>query len=127
MFIQFLYIQKKDTNDIYLYVIKSDNEIKDIYNKIYISLYETETNNTTNINYFSKIYIKKGFKINYNIKIWNLLLSFKLKSLNLLSLIDIENIKKYQTSDMLDFDYEINKININPIIIDIIMNNEIIQ
>ena len=65
MFMQFLYVQKKDNNEVYLYVVKYENNIENLNDKIYTSLYET--NNTKDINYTSKFYLKSGFKINYEV------------------------------------------------------------
>lgn len=125
MFIQFLYVQKKDNNEVYLYIIKYDNIIENLNEKIYTSLYET--NNIQNINYTSKFYLKSGFKIDYNKLIWNQFLSFKLENLDLITLIDIKKIKNYHNSNILEFNYNKYKSFINSYISKIIINQNIIE
>jgi hypothetical protein len=123
MFIQFLYVQKKDNNEEFFYVIKYEKSMEDLNNKIYMSLYET--NEIQNIHYPSKFYLKCGFKIDYNDnswqELWNKFLYMKLKKLDLLSLIDEKKIEKYNSTDILHFYYHNYKQEINTILSDIII------
>ena len=125
MFIQFIYVQKKDNNEVYLYIIKYENIIENLNETIYTSLYET--NNTKDINYTSKFYLKSGFKIHYDNELWNTFLSFKLDNLDLITLIDTRKIKNYYNSNVLDFNYDKYKSFINSTISKIIVNNDIIE
>ena len=125
MFMQFLYVQKKDNNEVYLYVVKYENNIENLNDKIYTSLYET--NNTKDINYTSKFYLKSGFKINYDKELWNMFLSFKLDNLDLITLIDTKKIKNYYNSDILEFNYNKYKLFINSSISKIIINQNFIE
>ena len=125
MFMQFLYVQKKDNNEVYLYVVKYENNIENLNDKIYTSLYET--NNTKDINYTSKFYLKSGFKINYDKELWNMFLSFKLDNLDLITLIDTKKIKNYYNSTTLEFNYNKYKLFINSSISKIIINQNIIE
>ena len=125
MFIQFIYVQKKDNNEVYLYIIKYENIIENLNEKIYTSLYET--NNTKDINYTSKFYLKSGFKINYDKELWNMFLSFKLDNLDLITLIDTKKIKNYYNSTTLEFNYNKYKLFINSSISKIIINQNIIE
>ena len=125
MFIQFLYVQKKDNNEVYLYVIKYDNVIENLDDKIYTTLYET--NNIKNINYTSKFYLKCGFKIYYNDLIWNQILSFKLENLDLITLIDTKKMIQYYNTDILYFNYGKHKSFINSVLSKIIINQNIIE
>lgn len=125
MIIQFLYVQKKDNNEVYLYIIKYNNNIENLNDRIYTSLYET--NNTKDINYTSKFYLKNGFKIEYNDLIWKQLLAFKLENLDLISLIDNKTVKQYNNTDMIYFNYNKYKSFINSILTKIIINQNIID
>ena len=125
MFIQFFYVQKKDNNEVFLYIIKYENNIENLNENLYTSLYDT--NNVKDINYTNKFYLKKGFKINYNSMVWNQFLSIKLENLDLISLIDIKKINKYYNTDILHFNYNDYKIIINSTITKLIINKDIID
>jgi hypothetical protein len=126
MFMQFFYVQKKDNNEVFLYIIKYENSIENLNEKIYTTLYDT--NNIKDTNYSSKFYLKHGFKINCNDFVWNQFLSIKLENLDLISLIDIKKINKYYNTDILHFNYNIEyKHFINSTITKLIINKDIIE
>lgn len=122
MFIQFLYVQKKDNNEEYIYIMKYNNELNNINEIIYTSLYETK--DIKNINYTSKFYLKYGFKIDYDNDIWKSFIHLKLKNLNLITLLDDKKIEKYSNNDIINFNYNEYKEDINKILIDIIINKQ---
>lgn len=125
MFIQFLYVQKKDTNEEFFYIIKYEKSmtIEYLNDNIYMTLYET--NNIQNVHYPSKFYLKCGFKIHYDDdgwkELWNKFLYMKLKKLDLLSLINEKKIENYNSTDILHFYYNNYKQEINTILSDIII------
>lgn len=116
MNIHFIYIQKKENLDEYIFVFRKKDELEDLNEKIYSSLYNEKINDNTN--YIKLFYIKKGLVINFNDDIWNKIIHLSYKNLNILKLIDIKYLSSIKYSSCLFFDYLKNKNEIDDIIIE---------
>ena len=116
MNIHFIYIQKKENLDEYIFVFRKKDELEDLNEKIYSSLYNEKINDNTN--YIKLFYIKKGLVIDFNDDIWNKIIHLSYKNLNILKLIDIKYLSSIKYSSCLFFDYLKNKNEIDDIIIE---------
>lgn len=116
MNIHFIYVQKKENLEEYIFVFRKKDILEDLNEKIYSSLYNEKINDNTN--YIKLFYIKKGLVINFNDDIWNKIIHLSYKNLNILKLIDTKYLSAIKYNSCLFFDYAKNKNEIDGIIIE---------
>jgi hypothetical protein len=116
MNIHFIYVQKKENLEEYIFVFRKKDYIEDLNEKIYTSLYNEKINENTN--YIKLFYIKKGLIIKFNDDIWNKITYLSYKNLNILKLIDTKYLSAIKYSSCLFFDYSKNKNEIDDVIIE---------
>lgn len=123
MSIQFIYVQIKENLDEFIFIInnKHKDNVLDLNRIIYSKLYHNNHNIDNDINYFKLFYIKEGFKINFNIEIWNKLIYQYYKTLNIINLIDSKYLNLIKLNDCLFFNYKKYKNEIDNIIIESIL------
>lgn len=116
MNIHFIYVQKKENLDEFIFIFRKKDDIEDLNKKIYTILYNTEPQD--DINYIQLFYIKKGLVINFNNDIWNKIMYISYKNLDILKLIDKKHLSAIKYSSCLFFNYQKNKNEIDNIIIE---------
>ncbi len=79
MNIHFIYVQKKENLEEYIFVFRKKDEILDLNERVYSILYNDKIND--NINYIQLFYIKKGLVINFNDDIWDKITNLSYKNL----------------------------------------------
>jgi hypothetical protein len=116
----FVYVQKKENLEEFIFVFKKKDDIIDLNKKIYSILYNDNITNDC-INYINLFYIKKGLLIKFNNDIWNKFLYLNYKNLDILKLIDSEYLSNIKDNNYLFFNYKKNKNEIDSIIIESIL------
>lgn len=122
MNIHFIYVQKKENLEDYIFIFRKKDEKIDsieLNKKIYSILYNDNFNNSNDdINYIKLFYIKKGLVIKFNDDIWNKIIYLNYKNLDILKLIDRGCLSAIKHSSCLYFDYKQNKNEMDDIIIE---------
>lgn len=130
MKIQFIYVQKKENLEEFVFIFKKKDcidiqarteESSNLNKIIYSILYNDRLNTSVDINYIKLFYIKKGMTIDFNKEIWNKLLNLNYRNLDILKLIDVDYLLSINSTSCLHFNYKKNQNEINDIIIESFM------
>ena len=120
--IQFLYVQKKESLEDYLMIVKLD-AIKNLNKSIYNALFNEYIESDENFNYIKSFYVKNGLIVEYTKEIWDMFISINYNDLDIIQIIDEKYLSSVYNSNILPIKYKKNKIEINKIMTKIFLEN----